>query len=225
MGEEKEESLGEDSSAPAEGGEISETSELELSNPELTQDSFEEALREKEQFRAMAQRAQADLVNYRNRVSQELEESRRTVRFHVLNRFLKIADDLALAVENIPEETDSTWAEGISLVQRNLENTFEAEGVQKIESLGSLFDPHEHEALMYEEQMDVEEGIIVNVIQEGYRIDDRILRPARVVVAQAPIQEQDEVKKNIDDSCEHGEQASQEPTNEDTEQSTEQEDS
>ena len=97
--------------------------------------------------------------------------------------------------------------------------------MQKIESLGSLFDPHEHEALMYEEQMDVEEGIIVNVIQEGYRIDDWILRPARVVVAQAPIQEQDEVKKNIDDSCEHGEQVSQEPTNEDTEQSTEQEDS
>ena len=74
MGEEKEESLGEDSSSLAEGGETSEGSETVPSQPELTLDSFEEALREKEQFRAMAQRAQADLVNYRNRVSQELEE-------------------------------------------------------------------------------------------------------------------------------------------------------
>ena len=224
MGEEKEESLEEHSSLPGEGSEISETSETEPNQPEL-RDSFEEALREKEQFRAMAQRAQADLVNYRNRVSQELEESRRAVKFNILNRFLKVADDLALAVENIPEDADKSWLEGMSLVQRNLENTFEAEGVHKIDSLGSLFDPHEHEALMYEEQTDVEEGVIVNVIQEGYRISDRILRPARVVVAQAAVQEQDEAENNTHESCQSGQPASQESTNREAEQSTEQEDS
>ena len=110
-------------------------------------------------------------------------------------------------------------------MQRNLENTFEAEGVHKIDSLGSLFDPHEHEALMYEEQPDVEEGVIVNVIQEGYRISDRILRPARVVVAQAAVQEQDEAENNTHESCQNGQPASQESTNREAEQSTEQEDS
>ena len=82
---------------------------------------------------------------------------------------------------------------------------------------------------MYEEQTDVEEGVIVNVIQEGYRISDRILRPARVVVAQAAVQEQDEAENNTHDntheSCQNGQPASQESTNREAEQSTEQEDS
>ena len=156
------------------------------SQVELSQENLEEALREKEQFRSMAQRAQADLVNYRNRAAQELEEARRTARFGVLTRFLNVIDDLARAVQSLPDGADDSWTEGISLVLRNLEKTFEAEGIRKIDSFGAEFDPYQHEALMYEQTDDAEEGTVVNVIQEGYKIGDRILRPARVVVAQKP---------------------------------------
>ena len=150
----------------------------------LSQETFEEAIREKEQFRSIAQRAQADLVNYRQRTSQELEESRRTVKFGILSRFLGVADDLSRAIDNLPDDADETWIEGISLVARNLSNSLEMEGVQKIIAIGEQFDPYQHEAIMYEERCE-EEGTIVNVIQDGYKLNDRILRPARVVVAQA----------------------------------------
>ena len=171
----------------------------------LSRETFEEALREKEQFRSIAQRAQADLVNYRQRASQELEESRRTVQFGILSRFIGIADDLSRAIDNLPDDADETWIEGISLVARNLSNSLEIEGVQKMEAIGEQFDPYRHEAIMYEERCDEEEGTIVSVIQDGYKLNDRILRPARVVVAQAknlqeeqidPEKQEDEQEEN-----------------------------
>ena len=152
---------------------------------DIDKEHFDEVVREKEQFRAIAQRAQADLVNYRNRATQELEEARRTVKFALLTRFLAIADDLSRAVDSVPDDADQNWSEGILLVLRNLENIFEMEGIKKIDALGAQFDPYLHEALLYEENEDANEGEIITVIQEGYSINDRILRPARVVVAQA----------------------------------------
>ena len=152
---------------------------------EFDKEHFDEIVREKEQFRSIAQRAQADLVNYRNRATQELEEARRTVKFGLLTRFLAIADDLSRAVDSVPDDADQNWSAGILLVLRNLENIFEMEGVKKINALGTQFDPYLHEALLYEENEDANEGEIMTVIQEGYSINDRILRPSRVVVAQS----------------------------------------
>lgn len=152
---------------------------------DFDKEHFDEVLREKEQFRSIAQRAQADLVNYRNRAIQELEEARRTVKFGLLTRFLSVADDLSRAVDSVPNDSDQNWSEGILLVLRNLENIFEMEGVKKLEALGVQFDPYIHEALLYEENEDANEGEIITVIQEGYSINDRILRPSRVVVAQS----------------------------------------
>ena len=157
----------------------------------LSQETFEEALREKEQFRSIAQRAQADLVNYRQRASQELEESRRTVQFGILSRFLGVADDLSRAIDNLPDDADETWIEGISLVARNLSNSLEIEGVQKIEAIGEQFDPYQHEAIMYEERCE-EEGTIVSVIQDGYKLNDRILRQEQQIDPEKQEVEQEE---------------------------------
>ena len=121
---------------------------------EFDKEHFDEIVREKEQFRSIAQRAQADLVNYRNRATQELEEARRTVKFGLLTRFLAIADDLSRAVDSVPDDADQNWSAGILLVLRNLENIFEMEGVKKINALGTQFDPYLHEALLYEENED-----------------------------------------------------------------------
>ena len=194
----------------------------ESSQVELSQENLEEALREKEQFRTMAQRAQADLVNYRNRAAQELEEARRTARFAILTRFLNVIDDLSRAVQSLPDGADDSWTEGISLVLRNLEKTFESEGISKIDSFGAEFDPYQHEALMYEQTEDAEEGTVVNVIQEGYKIGDRILRPARVVVAQKPEVLGEESEEIVNDDTCSSEGSSEKPL-EQTQHSTKEE--
>ena len=143
-------------------------------------------------YKSIAQRAQANLVNYRSRASQEIEEAKRAVQFGVISRFISIVDDLERAVENAPEEAQIEWREGVELVLRNLEKALELEGVSQIDSLGKSFDPREHEALLYEENSDTEDGLILNVIQQGYRLNERILRPARVIVSKFTEQENQE---------------------------------
>jgi molecular chaperone GrpE len=151
-------------------------------------------------YKLIAQRAQADLVNYRNRANQEMEEAKRAVQFGVISRFISIVDDLERAVENVPEEAQIEWTEGVELVLRNLEKALELEGVSQIESLGKSFDPREHEALLYEENSDIEDGLILNVIQQGYRLNERIIRPARVIVSKFTEQEnqEDQLSKQED---------------------------
>ena len=161
--------------------------------PETSIDSNEEI----DHYKSIAQRAQADLVNYRNRASQEIEEAKRAVQFGVISRFISIVDDLERAVENVPKEAQTEWKEGVELVLRNLGKALELEGVSQIESLGKSFDPREHDALLYEENSDTEDGLILNVIQQGYRLNERIIRPARVIVSKFTEQEnqEDELSK------------------------------
>ena len=176
------------------------SNDLELNNlgseedsteaPETSIDSNEEI----DHYKSIAQRAQADLVNYRNRASQEIEEAKRAVQFGVISRFISIVDDLERAVENVPKEAQTEWKEGVELVLRNLEKALELEGVSQIESLGKSFDPREHDALLYEENSDTEDGSILNVIQQGYRLNERIIRPARVIVSKFTEQENQEDK-------------------------------
>ena len=159
----------------------------EEDEPEKSVEEIQAALvKEAEHYKSIAHRAQADLVNYRSRAAQELEETRRTIKF---GRFLNVVDDLSRAVENVPDHVNEDWEQGISLVLRNLENALEMEGVTKVDSLGEQFDPHLHDALMFEETEEKEEGLVTSVIQDGYKINDRILRPARVVVSKAPVEE------------------------------------
>ncbi len=164
--------------------------------PETPVDLSEEI----DHYKLIAQRAQADLVNYRNRANQEMEEAKRAVQFGVISRFISIVDDLERAIENVPEEAQIEWTEGVELVLRNLEKALELEGVSQIESLGKSFDPREHEALLYEENSDIEDGLILNVIQQGYRLNERIIRPARVIVSKFTEQEnqKDELSKQED---------------------------
>ena len=163
----------------SEGGEEADENEL--------QEQLDEALREKDQFRAIAQRAQADLVNYKKRMTEEIQESRRSATTGILLRTLSVGDDLGRALALIPEETVAPgWSEGLTLVLRNLNTVLESEGVQRIEALGRDFDPREFEAVMHEETAKVDEGTVVHVVREGYKHRDRVLRAVQVVVANSP---------------------------------------
>ncbi len=149
---------------------------------------FEEAEREREQFKGIAARAQADLVNYRRRAEEEKEEIRRNAKSALLMKMLSTVDDLDRALAMIPGDEATGWGEGIQLVRRNVMNALDTEGVAKVESLGMPYDPAYAEALLFRETDDGEEGTVIEVFREGYMYKDRVLRAAQVVVAKRPEQ-------------------------------------
>ena len=149
---------------------------------------LEEAEREREQFKSMAARAQADLVNYRRRAEEEKEEVQRSAKSNLLMKTLSTVDDLDRAIAMMPTDESAGWAEGIQLVRRNVVNMLDTEGVTKVESLGKPYDPAFAEALLFRETEDGDEGTVVEVFREGYMYKDRVLRAAQVVVAKRPEQ-------------------------------------
>ena len=150
-------------------------------------EQLEEALREKDQFRTMAQRAQADLMNLRRRAAEELGEQRRSANSELLLKMLSLADDLERALSLIPEDAVAPgWLDGVRLVRRNISNILESEGVSKIEAVGRPFEPWEFEAVQYAETSDADEGQVIQVLREGYKHRDKVLRAAQVVVAKKP---------------------------------------
>lgn len=172
-----------DASGPEAEGRSGETSvDFTLLNEQL-----EEALREKEQFHTMAQRAYADLANFKRRAAEEQDETRRNVNSRMLLKILSIADDLDRALELIPEDAVAPgWLDGLLLVQRSIDHILSSEGVTKIEPLGRIFEPRECEAVYYEETPNEEEGTVTKVVRDGYKHHDRVLRAAQVVVSKRP---------------------------------------
>ena len=142
----------------------------------LLQKEKEEAQR----FLANWQRAEADFVNYKRRAEQERAETTRLANAALIINVLPVLDDLerALASLNI-ELAGLTWFDGIRLIHRKLQLVLESAGVTQIEAEGRPFDPRFHEAVMYGEG---EEGKVVAEVQRGYKLHDRVLRPAMVVV-------------------------------------------
>ena len=157
----------------------------------LVREQLEEALREKEQFRAMAQRAQADLINYRRRAEEQRDEVKRAANTELLLKILSVVDDLDRGLGLVPEDAVAPgWLDGLKLVQRNLYQFLDSEGVTKISAEGRPFEPWEHEAVFYEETPEGREGMVVKVIRDGYKLHDRVLRAAQVGVSKAPEQEE-----------------------------------
>lgn len=147
---------------------------------------LEEAEREREQFKGIAARAQADLVNYRRRAEAEKDEIQRNAKSALLTKALSTVDDLDRAIDMIPTDESAGWREGIELVRRNVVNMLDVEGVTHVETLGKAYDPAYAEALQFRETEDGEEGTVIEVFREGYMYKDRVLRAAQVVVAKRP---------------------------------------
>ena len=149
--------------------------------------ALDEALREKDQFRSLAQRAQADLENYKKRAADERDDIRRFGQSQVMLKVLAVADDFGRALEMIPEDAVAPgWREGLDLVRRGLDHLLETEGVTPIEARGRPFEPAEHEAVFFEETSEIEPGRVMSVIRNGYRHNGRVLRAAQVTVSKSP---------------------------------------
>ena len=148
------------------------------------QESGGSAEQRAEEYLRMAQRAQADLINYRRRVDQERDELRTAARVDAASAILPVLDDFERAISAIPaEEREKGWVQGILLIERNLRAVVERAGLERIDALGQPFDPYAHEAIMADEHSDQAADTVTQVIRPGYRAGTRIVRPAQVVVA------------------------------------------
>ena len=148
------------------------------------QANLEEAERERGQYKALLQRVQADFLNYKRRTEEERQEMVKHTSADLILKLLPILDDFQRALDHVPANTDEAqWMEGMSLVERKFQALLEAEGVNRIQAQGQRFDPWEHEALFHEESSEEPEGTVLRVIRDGYKLHDRVLRPAQVSVA------------------------------------------
>ena len=128
-------------------------------------------------------RLAADFDNYRKRVAREHAELTTRANERLVNELLPVLDDLERALEAAAEHEEAKLEEGVQLVHRSLAALLERHGLTEIGTEGA-FDPHVHEALLAQPAEGAEEGSVLQVLQKGYRLGDKVLRPARVIVAE-----------------------------------------
>jgi len=155
--------------------------------PEATAETTDDVAAKAEEYLRLAQRAQADLVNYRRRVDQEREELRAAAKMDAVTALLPVLDDFERAIAAIPEDHRQLgWVQGILLIERNLRSVVERAGLERIDAHGKPFDPREHEAVMTQESAEHDEDTVTHVIRPGYKSGGRVIRPAQVAVSKRP---------------------------------------
>ncbi|MFN8412858.1 MAG: nucleotide exchange factor GrpE [Anaerolineales bacterium] len=127
-------------------------------------------------------RSQAEFQNYKKRIERDNELTYASMKGDIIKKVLPALDDLERALANRP--ADDAWANGIELIARKLQNMLDNEGVKRIEAKGMAFDPNFHEAISHEPSDDVASEHIIDVVQNGYMLGERVIRPALVRVAQ-----------------------------------------
>jgi molecular chaperone GrpE len=140
----------------------------------------DEPAEQPEDYLALAQRVQADFENYRKRVARETSAAGERARSGLVRELLPIVDNLERALASA-EEGEQHLAEGVRLVHAELIAVLERNGVEQFDPAGDKFDPTEHEALSV--RADGEPGLVLEVVERGYRSNGTVLRPARVVVS------------------------------------------
>ena len=147
-------------------------------------DRTAELEQERDDYLDALQRLKAEFDNFRKRTAREHEAMSARANEALLGELLPILDDLERALEAAEEHEEAKLEDGVRLVHRALADALAKEGLVEVETDGA-FDPHTQEALLAQPS-EAEEGTVVQVLQKGYRLGDRVLRPARVVVSSGP---------------------------------------
>lgn len=130
------------------------------------------------------QRERADFANYKRRIERDQQVMKHNITADVVKKYLAVLDDLERAIKLMPAEgSGAAWGGGIELIMRKLQNILEVEGIARIPAESEEFDPSRHEAISYEESPEHTGGQIIEVVQQGYLLGDRVIRPALVRVA------------------------------------------
>jgi molecular chaperone GrpE len=154
--------------------------------PEESGDELAALQAERDELFDRLQRLAAEFDNFRKRNARENAALAERANERLVKELIPILDDLGRALEAASEHEEAKLEEGVRLVHRSMSDLLKKEGLAEIETDGK-FDPHVHEALL-SQPSDQEEGSVIEVVQKGYKLGDKVLRPARVVVA-APLEE------------------------------------
>ena len=144
-----------------------------------------EAQKQIDELNARMLRLTADYDNYRKRAQREKNDVRQYANQDLLEKLLPVLDNFETAITAV-KDADPSIRDGVQMIYDQLIGVLEAEGVESIDAMGKQFDPNLHEALSQEESAEVEEGKVIQQVQRGFRLNDRLVRAARVVVAKAP---------------------------------------
>jgi molecular chaperone GrpE len=157
---------------------------IEAPEPEVpAPDPLAAVIAERDEYLDLAQRVQADFENYRKRAVRDQERLVAHAHERLVRELLPILDDLERALEAAERHEEAQLVEGVQLVEQALRSALRKEGLLEIETDGQ-FDPHVHEALLAQPSDDAESGSVLDVVQRGYRLGDKVVRPARVIVAE-----------------------------------------
>lgn len=153
----------------------------------VLREDLEAAKREATQNRDAALRAQAEVVNFRRRSDEERINQGKYSNNRLIVKLLPVMEELGLAIAGARDGgPNAAWLDGVKLIQRKLMNLLESEGVVAIESVGAMFNPVEHQALGTVESTQYSPGYVTEEVRPGYRLHDRVLQPAQVMVARQP---------------------------------------
>jgi molecular chaperone GrpE len=152
------------------------------SKTDILQQQLTEAQAQAAEYKDGWQRALADFQNYKRRTDAERADTYQNAVGNIIKRYLPVLDDMERAMTARP--ADLAWANGVELICRKLQTILENEGLKRIEAEGQPFDPNFHEAISQEPADGVESGHVIGVVQNGYMLGERVIRPALVRVAQ-----------------------------------------
>src|SRR5438477_3522656 len=137
-------------------------------------------------------RLAADFDNYKKRMRQEQLDTMQHASAELIHRLLPVLDDLQNVLDHKPKGVDESWAKGLELSVRKLEEALGTHGLEPIDSVGARFDPKLHEAVGHEESTEHPEDTVVSELPRGYRGRDRVVRPALVKLARPPARSDDD---------------------------------
>ncbi|MDB6070570.1 MAG: grpE [Verrucomicrobiales bacterium] len=154
---------------------------------DATPDPLNQALMEAAQWKDAAHRAAAELDNYRKRTARDLQETVKYANANLLESLLPVLDnfDYGMAAAKAESEGSNLYI-GLSMVLRQVQDFLKDNGVEEIAAVGSAFDPHLHEAVSQQPSPSVPEGTVLSQTRKGYKLRDRLLRPASVIVSSGP---------------------------------------
>ena len=145
---------------------------------------LEEALARQEEFKEALQRERADFSNFRKRIDRERGELRAQIAADTISRLLPVFDDLRRALDNVPDDIqENDWFQGFELIGKKFSSVLENYGIEPINPLGEPFDHNFHEAIGSEDTDEYDSGTVIDVLQSGYKMNGKCLRPAMVRVA------------------------------------------
>ncbi|MBN1485930.1 MAG: nucleotide exchange factor GrpE [Chloroflexia bacterium] len=176
-----------EATSPAPEAESPEEQKAPLDEMDILRQELEQANVQAAEYHDQWLRTVAELRNYKKRIQQERETMVRQANAELIGHLLPVLDDLDRAIESLPQnQQDQTpWIEGIQLIHHRLRTTLQQHGLQVIQAIGETFDPYYHDGILFEE-VDLErDQEVLQELQKGYKLHDRVLRPTMVKVGRA----------------------------------------